>query len=175
MSSVTPEPFQKPDDKKTDAKGEAIIVRDGVQETFILKTGFFSDTRFSDSKRASIEFQIPAEPHSNARRIEMVLDATKAGKHYANGKAINESMFGRSQLNIGEFSSHGFLASFKYIADGGQIFPPKNSCTIIITSPYTGVQDENFEGEVYDCTVHSAGIDHNISFVKFRMRGVPSH
>lgn len=173
-SFVTPEPFQKPDDKKTDAKGEAIIVREGVYETFTLKTGFFSETRFSDPKRASIEFHIPAEPYSNARKIEMILDTTKAGKHFADGKAINDSMFGRSQLNIGELSSYGFIASFKYIADGGQIFPPKDSCTIVIASPYTGDQEGIFEGEVYDCTVHSAGIDYNISSIKFRMRGVSS-
>jgi len=170
-----PEHFPKPGEKKPAAAGEAFLTRDGVQETYILKTGFFSDTRFKDPKTATVMFQIPAEEHSNARRIEITLDATRAGKHYADGKTINDSMFRGSPLNIGEATSNGITASLKYVADGGQIFPPRDSCTITITSPYSGTPDGVFAGEVSHCVVHSAGIDHTLSSVKFRMTGVPSH
>jgi hypothetical protein len=170
-----PEPLAKPGEKKPAAEGEALLTRDGLQETYLLKTGFFSDTRFKDPKKATVMFQIPAEEHSNARRIEMTLDATRAGKHYADGRAINDSMFRGSPLNIGEETSNGITASLKYVADGGQIFPPRDSCTITITSPYPGTPGGVFAGEVSHCVVHSAGINHTLSSVKFRMTGVPSH
>jgi hypothetical protein len=159
---------------KAEATGEAIIVRDGVQETFLLKTGFFSETRFADPTKAKIEFQIPADKHSNARRIEIALNATKAGNHYVDGKAMTESMFGRSTINIGEPTPNGSTAAFQYIADGGQIFPPEESCTFLITSPYQGSPDGIFAGELSDCVVHSAGINYHIASVKFTVRGVPS-
>lgn len=156
------------------ATGEAVIVKDGLKETYKLKTGFFAETRFDDPKRAKIEFQVPADEFSNARRIEMILDATHSGTHYADGKAINESMFNRKELNIGEQTPNGRTAIFRFIADGGQIFPPKDSCVITITSSYTGTPNGAFAGELSDCTVHSAGIDYNISSVIFIMKGVPS-
>jgi len=157
------------------AAGEAVIVKDGIKEKYILKTGFFSDTRFDNPKRAEIQFQFPGEEYSNARRIEMTLDATRTGTHYADGKAINESMFHGKKLNIGEQTPEGRTAIFRFVADGGQIFPPKDACIINITSSYTGVPNGVFAGEISDCTVHSAGIDYNISSVIFMMRGVPSH
>lgn len=157
-----------------DATGEAVVVKDGVKEKYILKTGFLSETRFDNPKRAEIQFQIPADDFSNARRIEMTLDATQSGTHYADGKAINESMFNRKELNIGEQTPNGRIAIFRFIADGGQIFPPKDSCVINVTSSYSGAPNGVFAGEILDCTVHSAGIDYNISSVIFIMRGVPS-
>jgi len=161
--------------KKGDAQGEAVIVRDGVQETYILKTGFFSDTRFKDPRKAVIEFQIPGGEHSNARRIRMTLDATRDGRHYVDGKLASESFMNEEKLKIGESTSRGFTANLQYIADGGQIFYPKDSCDIVVTSPYSAAPDGFFSGDVSDCIVHSAGIDHNISSVKFTMRGIPSH
>lgn len=171
---VASQPSAISEQEASGATGEAIIVKDGVKETYKLKTGFFSETRFDDPKRAQIEFQVPAEEFSNARRIEMILDATKSGIHYADGKAINESMFNRKELNIGEQTPNGSTAVFRFLADGGQIFPPKDACIINITSSYTGTLNGVFAGEVSDCTVHSAGIDFNISSVIFVMRGVPS-
>ena len=168
------QPSAIPEEKASGATGEAIIVKDGLKETYKLKTGFFSETRFDDPKRAQIEFQVPAEEFSNARRIEMILDATKSGIHYADGKAINESMFNRKELNIGEQTPNGRTAVFRFLADGGQIFPPKDACIINITSSYTGTPNGVFAGEVSDCIVNSAGIDYNISSVIFVMRGVPS-
>lgn len=161
--------------KKPDAQGEAVIVRDGVQETYVLKTAFFSDTRFKEPKKAVIEFQIPGGEHSNARRIRMTLDATRDGRHYVDGKLASDSFMNEEKLRIGESTSRGFTANFQYIADGGQIFYPKDSCDIVVTSPYTGSTGGVFAGEVSDCMVHSAGIDHSISSVKFTMRGLPSH
>jgi hypothetical protein len=104
----------------------------------------------------------------------MTLDATRSGTHYADGKAINESMFNRKELNIGEQTPDGRTAIFRFIADGGQIFPPKDSCVINITSSYSGTPNGAFAGEISNCTVHSAGIDYNISSLIFIMRGVPS-
>jgi hypothetical protein len=154
--------------------GKAIIVKDGLRETYVLKTGFFSETRFGNPKRASIQFQKPADEHSNARRIEITLDATKAGNHYADGKAINDSMFKGTKINVGSPTSFGSAAIFRFVADGGQIFPPKESCIINITSPYSGAPDGTFSGEINNCTVRSAGIDYRVSSVKFTMKGVPS-
>jgi len=171
---IPTQPSYIPEKKDSGATGEAVIVKDGVKETYKLKTGFFSETRFGDPKRAKIEFQVPADEFSNARRIEMILDATKSGIHYADGKAINESMFNRKELNIGEQTPNGRTAIFRFLADGGQIFPPKDSCIINITSSYSGTPNGVFAGELSDCTVHSAGIDYNISSVIFIMRGVPS-
>jgi hypothetical protein len=171
---VIAQPYDQPEQKSSGATGEAIIVKDGVKETYILKTGFFSETNFDDPKKAHIEFQVPSDEFSNARRIEITLDATEAGIHYADGKAINESMFDRKELNIGEQTPNGRTAIFRFLADGGQIFPPKDACVVNITSSYTGTKDGVFAGEIADCTVHSAGIDYNISSVIFIMRGVPA-
>lgn len=160
-----------PEATKSEATGEALIERDGAMETYNLKTGFFSDTRFENPRRAIIEFQIPDEKHSNARRIKITLDSTRTGEHYADGK--DYSIFAEDKVKIGEPTPHGLSASFIFIADGGQIFPPKDSCTINITSPYTGTPESIFDGEVNNCVVHSAGIDHTIS-AKFTVRGIPS-
>lgn len=153
--------------------GEAIVVKDGVTETYPLVTGFFSDTRFANPAHATIQFQAPAPEHSNARRIEITLDATKTGTHYADGKLLSESFMGESKVRIGEYSSQGYAASFRWVADGGQIFWPKTSCTFTITSPYTGAASGEFSGELNGCPVHSAGIDYTISSVRFTMRGAP--
>ena len=150
-----------------EATGEALIVRDGVQETYQLQTGFFSDTRMANPGRATLEFQLPAEPHSNARRIEMTLDATRPGEYIIDGKAMNDRMFDRSE------DQTPLAATFQFVADGGQIYPPKETCRLIISSPYTGSADSVFSGEVQNCVVNSAGIDHTIS-AKFTMRGVSS-
>jgi hypothetical protein len=168
-------PFAQTAMKNPDVTGHAIVVRDGTQETFILKTGFLSDTRFDDPKKASLEFQITGGENQNGRRIELTLDATRAGTHFVDGKRVEETWMGSSPLPIGEDTPNGTMAKLVYIADGGQVFFPKESCTIVIASPYTGRPDGSFAGEVKDCTVHSAGIDHHLSSVTFEMRGVPSH
>jgi hypothetical protein len=155
--------------KKPEATGEALVVRDGARETFLLQTGFFSETRMADPTRASIQFQIPAEKHSNARRIEMVLDATKAGEHSIDGNFMRDTFMGKSA----EQSEQDHKPRFQYVADGGQIFFPKESCTVVVTSPYTGTADSVFAGEVKNCEVTSAGINHTIS-AHFKMVGVSS-
>lgn len=154
--------------------GEALVVKDGQTETYPLVTGFFSDTRFTNPSRATIQFQAPGPAHSNARRIEITLDATKTGSHVADGKSLSESFMGEDKIRIGEHGPQGYLASFRWVADGGQIFWPKTSCVISITSAYTGSASSVFSGEVHDCPVHSAGIDYTISSLKFTMRGAPS-
>lgn len=160
--------------EEADATGEASVVLDGTPETYRLQTGFFSETRFNDPQKASIQFQMPGGKYSNARRIELSIDAMKTGRHFADGKAITDSMFGKGpEVAVGEQTPDGYAARFQFIADGGQIFPPKNSCTITVTSPYTGSPGSVFSGEVNGCTVHSAGIDHTLS-ARFVMQGVPS-
>ena len=156
--------------------GEAIIVKDGKTETYPLVTGFFSETRFKEPAKATIQFQVSAPEHSNARRIEITLNATKTGTHHAEGNLLRDTFMpsDAKKLNIGEYSSQGYTASFRWVADGGQLFFPKTSCTITITLPYTGTPNSVFAGEVNNCAVHSAGIDYNISSVKFVMRGAPS-
>lgn len=167
----TPSPFSKQDPGVT---GEAIVVKDGKTETYPVRTGFFSDTRMAQPTRATIQFQFPGAEHSNARRIEMTLDATKTGGHYADGKMLSDNFMSKEKIQIGEQTPEGYTASFSWVADGGQIFWPKSSCTITVTSAYTGTPNSVFSGEVRDCPVHSAGIDYTISSVKFVMRGSPS-
>jgi hypothetical protein len=82
----------------------------------------------------------------------MVLDATVSGDHYADGKSY--SVFEEDKVEIGAPTYNGYRAIFKYIADGGQIFPPKESCIITVTSPYTGLPDGTFSGTVSNCIVH---------------------
>ena len=118
-------------------------------------------------ERATVQFQLPAEPHTNGRRIELTLDATRTGEYIIDGKAMNDRMFSRSQ------DKTPLVATFQFIADGGQIYSPKETCRLIISSPYTGTADSVFSGEVEDCVVHSAGIGHIIS-AKFTMRGTSS-
>jgi hypothetical protein len=162
----------QPDASAPTASGESLIVLDGKQETYILQTGFMSDTRLANPGRAIIQFQMPAEKYSNARRIQMTLDATRTGQHVADGK--NFSILNEDKVAIGEPTPSGLTAIFYFVADGGQIFPPKDTCPIIISSPYTGNSESVFSGEVTNCVVHSAGIDHTIS-ARFTMRGMPSH
>jgi len=162
------------DKNRPEATGDAIIVRDGIRETFVLKTGFFSDTRLADATQAEIQYQFPVEQDGNARRIEMRLDATKAGKHYVDGELVSKSWMDRSSLKIGEETPKGWIASFYFIADGGQVFFPKENCVITVTSPYTGTPDSTFSGEISECMVHSAGIDKKISSVTFVMKGAAS-
>jgi hypothetical protein len=103
----------------------------------------------------------------------MTLDATRSGNHYVYGK--DYSIFDEDKVNIGESTPDGYRGIFKFIADGGQIFPPKESWIINVTSPYRGNTDGIFSGEISACAVHSSGIDYNISSIKFTMKGVPSH
>jgi hypothetical protein len=172
-AETTPPTHSGQEAGESNAAGEAVIIKDGIRETYMLKTGFFSETRFENSRRASLQFQIPAGEYSNARRIEMVLDATVSGDHYADGKSY--SVFEEDKVEIGAPTYNGYRAIFKYIADGGQIFPPKESCIITVTSPYTGLPDGTFSGTVSNCIVHSAGIDYHIDSVQFTMQGIPSH
>lgn len=163
-------PFRKQD---PGVSGEAVIVKDGVTETYPVVTGFFSDTRFANPSRATVQFQASAPEHSNARRIEITLDATRTGRHHADGTMLSGSFMGSEQIRIGEVTSAGRTASFRWVADGGQIFWPKTSCDIEVTTAYTGGASSIFSGEVRDCPVHSAGIDYHISSVSFTMRGAP--
>jgi hypothetical protein len=168
---VAAEPEMKP--AKDVGPGEATLLLDGVAQRYLLKVGFFSDTKMSDPKRAMMHFEHPAEPHSNARRILLTLDATQTGRHFADGKAIHDSMFNEGPVNVGELVDGARAAVFKWQADGGQIYPPKigTRCAINVVSPYTGEADSLFIAEVSECLVHSAGIDRQIRNAKLRIEG----
>ncbi|HEX2878700.1 MAG TPA: hypothetical protein VHO25_04110, partial [Polyangiaceae bacterium] len=151
--------------------GEATLLLDGVAQRYQLKVGFFSDTKMADPTRAMMHFENPAEPHSNARRILLTLDATQTGRHFADGKAIHDSMFNEGPVNVGELVDGARAAVFKWQADGGQIYPPKmgTRCAINVVSPYTGESDSLFIAEISECLVHSAGIDRQIRNAKLRI------
>jgi hypothetical protein len=155
------------------ASGQAEVVLDGVPQTYPLFGGFVSDTRFADPRRATIQFK-PGGWGNGSAGLRLTLDATVTGRHYADGKAIHDMMFNGGNVQVGQENGQGRAAVLKWIAEGGQVFPPKEGCVIEITSPYTGQPDSVFEGSISGCTVHSAGIDRQLASVKFAMYGAPS-
>jgi hypothetical protein len=153
--------------------GEATLLLDGVAERYPLQVGFFSETRAAAPERATFHFAAPAPQSSNARRILITLDATQVGQHYADGQAIHDMMFNDKPVPVGEQHQGARAAVFKWVADGGQSFPPKlgSRCSINVSSPYTGTDDSDFQAEIAECAVHSAGIDRTLSSVKLRVKG----
>jgi hypothetical protein len=125
-------------------------------------------------ERAVLHFELPGPEHSNSQRLLLMLDATRVGRHTADGQAIHAMMFGDEPVAIGEHGEGGTRAVLKWIADGGQVYPPKvgTSCEITVSSPYTGRQDGTFVASIDRCVVHSAGIDHTLSDVQIRVHGV---
>jgi hypothetical protein len=154
------------------ATGQAEVVLDGVAQTYPLFGGFPSDTRFADPRRATVQFRPPA--WGTVSGLRLTLDATVTGRHYADGKAIHDMMFNGGAVQVGQDNGRGRAAVLQWIADGGQVFPPKEGCAIEVTSPYTGQPDSVFEGSISGCIVHSAGIDRQLASVKFAMHGAPS-
>lgn len=153
--------------------GEATLLLDGVAQRYPLKVGFFSETKMKDPSRAMLHFENPGEAHSNARRVLLILDATKVGRHVADGQAIHDAMFNDRPVAVGEPVGGARAAMFRWQADGGQMFPPKigTRCEINVVSPYTGQSRSQFVAEVPDCLVHSAGIDRRIRDLKISVRG----
>jgi hypothetical protein len=157
-----------------DGPGEASFTFDGTPTRYRLKTGFFSDTRLDNPKEARLHFALPAETwKSNGQRIEITLDATQAGRHVANGDAIHESMFGGKRIEVGSLVPGGRHAVFKWVADGGQVYPPRrgSACQISVSSPYSGAPDSELIVSISRCEVHSAGIDHTLAGLELRVRG----
>jgi hypothetical protein len=120
-----------------------------------------------------LHFELPGPEHSNAQRLLLMLDATRTGRHTADGQAIHAMMFGDEPVAIGEHGDRGTQAVLKWIADGGQVYPPKvgTSCEITVSSPYTGRPDGTFVASIDHCVVHSAGIDHTLSALQIRVHG----
>lgn len=171
-AAATPVAPVAPRQDNDGATGQAEVVLDGVAQTYPLFGGFVSDTRFADPRRATIQFK-PGE-WGSVSGLRLTLDATATGRHYADGKAIHDMMFNGGQVQVGQNSGRGRAAVLQWIADGGQVFPPKEGCAIEITSPYTGQADSVFAGSISACTVHSAGIDRQLAAVKFAVHGAPS-
>jgi len=169
-SVVPPPPLIRRE--KDGARGHAQVLLDGTASDYPLYTGFVSDTRFADPRRATIQFRPESGGHSSGLRL--TLDATATGRHYADGKSINDMMFNGGKVEIGRDEGRGRAAILQWVADGGQVFPPKQGCTIDVISPYTGRTDGVFEGTISGCTLHSAGIDRQLTSVRFAMYGASS-
>ena len=150
--------------------GTADIIIDGVREIFTLRTDPGSTTDISNPHRSTLQFQAHGAQFPSARRIEITFDATKTGRHYADGFAYVENLFMEEKIPVGGETSGGPAAVFLYIADGGRIFPPRLSCEVNIMAFGTGSDNILFEGSLSDCTVSSAGESHTISSVKFSVR-----
>ncbi|OGW37228.1 MAG: hypothetical protein A2Y97_11710 [Nitrospirae bacterium RBG_13_39_12] len=151
--------------------GTADIIIDGVREIFTLRTDPGSTTDVSNPHRSTLQFQSHGAQFPSARRIEITFDATKTGRHYADGFAYVENLFMAEKIPVGSEISGEPAAVFLYIADGGRIFPPRLSCDVNIMAPGTGSDNILFEGSLSDCTVSSAGESHTMSSVKFSVRG----
>jgi hypothetical protein len=151
--------------------GKAHVMKDGSPVTYELATGFFSDTRFENPRRATVEFRSAgADEFSNAERIEITLDATRRGIHFLDGPAINAAMFDGPPIAVGEDSPTGVIASMRFVAEGGQVFPPKDLCFITVKTAWSGAPGSVFAGSVSSCTMHSAGIDRVIGSMDFEVR-----
>jgi hypothetical protein len=163
----------EPPSTEGNGPGEATLELDGVAEKYILKVGFFYDTKLKDPTRAMLHFEHPAPKNSNARRILLTLDATQRGRHYANGQDIHDSMFNDKPVKVGEVSNGARAAILQWQADGGQVFPPKigTTCEINVVSPYTGEADSELVITIDECPIHSAGIDRTLGSVKLKVRG----
>jgi hypothetical protein len=121
-------------DPKIPAKGEAWGTLDDRPVRFLLATGFWSDTRFDDPRRGTLDFRAPgATKGSNSRRVQLTFDATRTGDH---------------DLGNGE-------ATLKLIEDGGQVFPPRAGGVLRVNTAYG---DGKLDGEVPEILLHSAGI-----------------
>jgi hypothetical protein len=155
------------------APGEATLLLDGSRLTYVLKTGFSSETRLSDPRNGTLHFGLHAPDNINAQRIVLTLDAGEVGLHRADGDSIHEMMFNDRAVAVGQTQGGARAAVLKWIADGGQVYPPKRgtACDITVLSPYTGRPDSQFRAEIAHCAVHSAGIDHTIADVKLRITG----
>jgi hypothetical protein len=141
------------------AKGRVAVYKTGErpeslgpdEELLVLVTGFFSETRIDDPKKARLEFRVPsAEPLSNPRRFEIALDMTRRGA---------QTFTGNSDVRI--------------IAEGGQIFGPRDRCVVTVTRPWTGAADGVFACEIKDCLFASAGYEFTVS-ARFTIEGNPA-
>ena len=152
--------------------GRAIVVKDGVAQTYVLRSGFHYDTRFKNPQRATLHFQPPSADDSTSG-LRITLDATQTGIHYADGQSIHDMMFNNKPLQVGTVTPQGRAADLQWIAYGGQHFPPKRGtgCTITLTSPYTGTAAGILAGKIASCLIHSAGIDSTLDSVQFTMQG----
>lgn len=120
-------------------------------ETFVLCTGFGSQTRLEDPKKAELEFRlVGAKPMSNPRRLELALDATKAGLQRTGQDGV----------------------SIQLIADGGQIFEPRDAAVLRVTRPYLADPAGTFSCELQNTVFASAGFEFTVAFTA-TIEGVP--
>ncbi len=151
--------------------GSAEIIIDGTTERWPLRIDQEAATDLSDLHRATLQFQAHGTKFPEARRIEITLDAARAGRHRADGSMYTEGLFIREHVPVGSASVGGEPeAVVIFIADGGQIFPPRSHCSIIVLTPFSDKAAGIFEGRLEGCEVYSAGVVHTISSMSFSVR-----
>jgi hypothetical protein len=151
--------------------GEAEIIINGSQKTWLLRTDRDSVTDFTDPHRLTLQFQAAGAKFPAAARIELTLDATRTGRHIADGFVYLENLFIREKVPVGSDKSGAPQAVFLYIAEGGRIFPPRLTCDIRIRRSYSGGRDIELSGDLPGCTVYSAGEQVMIGPMSFRAAG----
>ena len=153
------------------ATGQAVITIDGVTETYPLKTGLLSSTALANPSRAKLVFQFPGDGNSNSRRVEVELDATRSGIHSVDGEAMRKSWMSTDILPVGTLTSTGIAAKVSYIADGGQVFFPVGTCTLMVGSPYTARPESVLSADLGTCTFNSAGVEKHVERISFAVNG----
>jgi hypothetical protein len=151
--------------------GIADIIIDGVRETFLLRTDPKSETDLSAPRVITLQFQAHGAEFPAARRIELTVDATRRGRHLADGLVYLDNLFIREKISVGSETARGPAAVFLYISDSGRIFSPRSTCDVVITVPYNNTEDVLFEGSLADCVVESTGESHTINSVAFKVKG----
>lgn len=170
----TPAPGSQPgapESASQEVSGSMFITVNDAEEQYILKSGFMSDTRLKDPKKATVQFQMPGTEGSNGRRIEIEIDSTRIGRHAVDGAAVEESFMGPDKIPTGIMTPHGAAAKVKFIEEGGQVFFPVGICIIDVYTPYTGQPDSVFSGQLDECTFQSAGINKQVKYAQFTVRG----
>ena len=155
----------------TSLHGVAELIIDGARETFLLRIDPEAATDLSDPRHASLQYQAYGARYPAAQRIELVLNATRKGRHLADGLAYLDNLFIKEKVPVGSEIGGVPSAVFLYIAEGGRVFPPRSSCNVQISVPDKGLDDVVIEGSLSDCEVESAGEIRSISSVVFSVRG----
>ncbi len=134
-----------------EGSGSAEVTYDGETNSYPLQIGFGLDTDFSNPTNAIAVFsKTKWEDATNPRRIFIRIDSKKTGK-----------------ISLDQDNQR-----FIFIQDGGQLYFPREPCSMEITTPNSGDSDSHLRGVIRSCVVHSGGIDHTVS-VDFEVIGTP--